>query len=58
MEKPLILAFDTSGPYCAAALLSGDAVITQTVEEMKKGESNILVALRMRPLLSREIGEG
>ena len=28
------------------------------VEEMKKGESNILVALRLRPLLPREIMEG
>lgn len=43
MEKPLILAFDTSGPYCAAALLSGDAVITQTVEEMKKGQAERLM---------------
>ena len=28
------------------------------VEEMKKGESNILVALRLRPLLSKEVLEG
>lgn len=28
------------------------------IEEMKKGESNILVALRLRPLLPREIMEG
>ena len=45
MEKPLILAFDTSGPYCAAALLSGEAVITQTVEEMKKGQAERLMFL-------------
>ena len=45
MEKPLILAFDTSGPYCAAALLSGDTVITQTVEEMKKGQAERLMFL-------------
>ena len=45
MEKPLILAFDTSGPYCAAALLSGDAVITQAVEEMKKGQAERLMFL-------------
>jgi tRNA threonylcarbamoyl adenosine modification protein YeaZ len=43
MEKPLILAFDTSGPYCAAALLSGDAVIAHTVEEMKKGQAERLM---------------
>ena len=29
-----------------------------TVEEMKRGESNILVALRLRPLLSKEIAAG
>lgn len=45
MEKPLILAFDTSGPYCAAALLSGDAVISQTIEEMKKGQAERLMFL-------------
>lgn len=27
-------------------------------EEFKKGESNILVAVRLRPLISREISEG
>ena len=31
---------------------------SSNVEEVKKGESNILVALRLRPLLSREISEG
>ena len=43
MEKPLILAFDTSGPYCAAALLSGDAIISQAIEEMKKGQAERLM---------------
>ena len=35
-------------------------VIVQTtnVEEMKKGESNILVALRLRPMLEKELMEG
>ena len=28
------------------------------VEEMKKGESNILVAIRLRPMLEKEITEG
>ena len=35
----------------------GQQSITSNVEEMKKGESNILVALRLRPLLQREIQE-
>ena len=29
-----------------------------TAEDMKKGESNIMVAVRLRPLISREISEG
>ena len=33
------------------------SIATSNVEEMKKGESNILVALRLRPLLPREIAE-
>ena len=40
---------------------NSDALIPADVsgiEEMKKGESNILVALRLRPLLPREIMEG
>ena len=28
------------------------------IEEMKKGESNILVAIRLRPMLEKEITEG
>jgi tRNA threonylcarbamoyladenosine biosynthesis protein TsaB len=45
MDSPLILAFDTSAAYCAAALLSGDTVITQTFEPMKKGQAERLMFL-------------
>lgn len=45
MDRPLILAFDTSGPYCAAALLSGDTVIHQFAENMKKGQAERLMFL-------------
>lgn len=45
MDTPLILAFDTSAAHCAAALLSGDTVITQTFESMKKGQAERLMFL-------------
>lgn len=38
------LAFDTSAAYCAAALLSGDAILTRT-EEMGRGQAERLVPL-------------
>lgn len=43
MDTPLILAFDTSGAYCAAALLSGNTVLTQIYEEMTKGQAERLM---------------
>ena len=42
-ELPL-LAFDTSGPYCAAALLLPDRVI-QRLEPMEKGQAERLIPL-------------
>ena len=45
MDRPLILAFDTSAAHCAAALLSGDTVIAQTFEDMKKGQAERLMFL-------------
>ena len=41
---PTILAFDTSGPFCAVALLK-DGRLTSTVEEMKKGQAERLMPL-------------
>lgn len=48
----LILAFDTSAAHCAAALLSGDAVLAQRVEEMRKGQAE-----RLMPLLEEVLAE-
>ena len=43
-------ALSTGGP--------GKNGLAGGIEEIKRGESNILVAVRLRPLLSREISEG
>ncbi|MBO9450909.1 tRNA (adenosine(37)-N6)-threonylcarbamoyltransferase complex dimerization subunit type 1 TsaB [Tropicibacter sp. R16_0] len=43
--NPLILAFDTSGPFCAAALLRGGDVLDARVEEMKRGQAERLMSL-------------
>ena len=42
--KPTILAFDTSAAHCAAALLSGDSIITR-VDEMAKGQAEHLMPM-------------
>lgn len=42
---PLILAFDTSGTYCAAALLSGQQILASTAEEMSRGQAERLMPL-------------
>jgi len=47
-----VLAFDTSGPYCAAALLSGDTIVASRVEEMQKGQAE-----RLMPLLEEVLAE-
>lgn len=52
MDAPLILAFDTSAAYCAAALLSGDTIITQTHEEMAKGQAERLMGF-LQEILDR-----
>lgn len=44
-SEPLILSFDTSGAYIAAALLRGEVVIGKRVEEMKKGQAERLIPL-------------
>lgn len=43
--EPLILAFDTSAAHCAVALLSGDKVLKERVEEMTKGQAERLFVL-------------
>lgn len=49
----LILAFDTSGPFCAAALLRDGDVLVARSEEMKRGQAERLI-----PLLEEVLAEG
>ena len=44
-SKKTILAFDTSGPYCAAALLSGGITLVSVAEEMTRGQAERLMPL-------------
>ncbi|MEX0280403.1 MAG: tRNA (adenosine(37)-N6)-threonylcarbamoyltransferase complex dimerization subunit type 1 TsaB [Arenibacterium sp.] len=41
----MILGFSTTGPYCGAALFSGDSVIVDTHEEMARGQGERLMVL-------------
>ena len=45
-------------PGSDSAMSGGPHAAVGNNEETKKGESNILVALRMRPLLDHEITDG
>ena len=47
MVGPLILAFDTSAAFCAAAVLSGDRVLAAAEEPMATGQAE-----RLMPLLA------
>lgn len=44
-EGALVLGFDTSGPHCAAALLRGDEVLAEALEEMTRGQAERLMPL-------------
>lgn len=47
MSGPLILAFDTSAAFCAAAVISGDHVLAAADEPMATGQAE-----RLMPLLA------
>ncbi|MGX9351219.1 tRNA (adenosine(37)-N6)-threonylcarbamoyltransferase complex dimerization subunit type 1 TsaB [Shimia sp. W99] len=51
-DTPLILAFDTSGPAVAAALLRGPDVLAVVCEDMKRGQAE-----RLMPLLEELLQE-
>lgn len=40
--EPLILAFDTSAAHCAAALVSGDRLLSERIDPMDKGQAEHL----------------
>jgi tRNA threonylcarbamoyl adenosine modification protein YeaZ len=44
-DAPLILAFDTSGPYCAAAVLRGTQVLAVQAEDMTRGQAERLMPM-------------
>lgn len=43
--RGVTLAFDTSGPACCAAILSGDRVMAERVEDMARGQAERLIPL-------------
>lgn len=49
---PLILGFDTSGPYCDVALLRGETVLCEKHEPMKRGQAE-----RLMPLVEEVLAE-
>lgn len=52
MSGALRLAFDTSGPWCAAVVARGGNVLAQAVEEMTRGQAERLMPL-VQDLLDR-----
>lgn len=50
---PLILGFDTSGPYCAAALACDGVVIAHKAEDMARGQAERLMTL-LEEILSEQ----
>lgn len=53
MTDPVILAFDTSGAYCAAALMWGDGQIAIRHEDMARGQGERLMVL-LEELLAQD----
>lgn len=52
MPEALTLGFDTSAAHCAAALLSGETLLTTRQEEMAKGQAE-----RLMPLIEELLAE-
>ncbi|WP_354667479.1 tRNA (adenosine(37)-N6)-threonylcarbamoyltransferase complex dimerization subunit type 1 TsaB [Octadecabacter sp. B2R22] len=53
MTDPVTLAFDTSGPFCAAALLRADGHLVTRQEDMTRGQGERLMVL-LEELLESE----
>ncbi|MDV7141885.1 tRNA (adenosine(37)-N6)-threonylcarbamoyltransferase complex dimerization subunit type 1 TsaB [Tropicimonas sp. TH_r6] len=45
MTHPTLLAFDTSGPHCAAALIRGGEILAEALEPMARGQAEALFPL-------------
>lgn len=52
MTQPCLLAFDTSGPWCAAAVMRGDSILASRMETMARGQAE-----RLMPLLAETLAE-
>ena len=55
-NETLTLAFDTSAAHCAAALLRGQTVLAETVEDMAKGQAERLMPLLAEVLAKAGVG--
>ncbi|MGM0661333.1 MAG: tRNA (adenosine(37)-N6)-threonylcarbamoyltransferase complex dimerization subunit type 1 TsaB [Pseudomonadota bacterium] len=53
--EPLTLGFDTSAAHCAAALLSGDRILTARAEDMTRGQAERLMPLLQEMLASQDV---
>lgn len=45
MTQPTILAFDTSGPHCAVAVMLGGRIVAERFETMQRGQAERLMPL-------------
>lgn len=53
-----VLGFDTSGPFCAAALVAGERVLAARCEAMERGQAERLVPLLLGLLAEAGAGLG
>lgn len=53
MAVPTVLAFDTSGPHCGAALLKSGSIVASDHQEMARGQAE-----RLFPMLESVLREG
>jgi len=51
-SDPLVLGFDTSAAHCAVALVCGDLILRETVEDMARGQAERLMPLITEVLAS------
>lgn len=54
--EPRILAFDTSGAHCAAALLSGGKVVATRYRDMARGQAEHLIPMLEETLADQGVG--
>ena len=55
MTTPLVLGFDTSAAYCAAALVRGDTVLGAVGEDMARGQAERLMGLLQDLLAAHQV---